>query len=491
MLLSKKDREQLLMNEWDIPRKAIVAAVASAFKTQLQRSNTVTNMNNLPKVQEAIESAGRKCKRALFRQKRPSRQANEMIQQHLAAQAQSARNRSKVYVSPRLRQNDAAEVSEQGAECKPSVAGNDSAYGSPQATRIRDTIPDHVHQGDIQVDEQHDRPRSPRYEDSLKPRRQRKSVMGATKDKRKSKSSRSFHDHESHSTSCESGLDFSDHKNTEAMPLRKLPSEKKSGKKSKKSMKNSSNHSRNRSRPKHNDEVKVAQTVAKVQQRIPQTSSTPASVSGQPVQVSDHTHTQILDLEMQQKASMGRTTKKQSMEPNVRINVTVLNCEESHSSTSCDWGLDLHDKDAMESNERRHEKRKTKRKKRKKSSHDGSRSISEHDRDQRAVVDDVQNRSEINSPVPKLKRNALQNEQHLASTVGKTQEQEQPLNPNVDIESIGSYRRKHQGPIRSDSGLDSGDAMTGKLPNCKRSQKRKKSSYREKKIDLVTRQLLD
>ena len=70
LLLSHTDREQLLMNEWEIPRREIVAAITSTVKSKTQRSTTVTNLNNLPKLQEAIESAGRKCKRALFFQKR-------------------------------------------------------------------------------------------------------------------------------------------------------------------------------------------------------------------------------------------------------------------------------------------------------------------------------------------------------------------------------------------------------------------------------------
>jgi hypothetical protein len=152
--------------------------------------------------------------------------------------------------------------------------------------------------------------------------------------------------------------------------------------------------------------------------------------------------------------------------------------EESHSSTSCDWGLDLGDDavvNATESGERLNEKKKMKRKKRKKSTQSGRRSASEHSRDQRGVVDDAQNRSEIHGR-PKLKRNNVwQNGQHSSSMMDTTQEQQ--MNASVDMDSIGSYRGEQSYSSRSDLGFDLDDAtMTertgaGKLPDHRRERR--------------------
>jgi hypothetical protein len=88
LLLSREEREYLLLDEWEVPRTEVTAAVRSTIKVKNQRRTTVTNLSKATKLEEVMESAGRKWKRALSFQKRPSVEAAAMIEQHLAAQAQ-------------------------------------------------------------------------------------------------------------------------------------------------------------------------------------------------------------------------------------------------------------------------------------------------------------------------------------------------------------------------------------------------------------------
>lgn len=88
LLLSREEREYLLLDEWEVPRTQITEAIRSTIRTKNQRRTTVTNLTKSPILDEVMESVGRKWKRALSFQKRPSIQAASLMEQHLAAQAQ-------------------------------------------------------------------------------------------------------------------------------------------------------------------------------------------------------------------------------------------------------------------------------------------------------------------------------------------------------------------------------------------------------------------
>ena len=88
MVLTREERENLLENVWNVPRSEICTAVRSTLKLKNQRRTTVTNLSSSTKFEEVLESAGRKCKRAISFQRRPSAQAAQLTKEHLAAEAQ-------------------------------------------------------------------------------------------------------------------------------------------------------------------------------------------------------------------------------------------------------------------------------------------------------------------------------------------------------------------------------------------------------------------
>lgn len=88
MVLTREERENLLENVWNVPRSEICTAVRSTLRLKNQRRTTVTNLSASTKFEEVLESAGRKCKRVISFQRRPSVKAAQLTKEHLAAEAQ-------------------------------------------------------------------------------------------------------------------------------------------------------------------------------------------------------------------------------------------------------------------------------------------------------------------------------------------------------------------------------------------------------------------
>ncbi|KAI2489260.1 hypothetical protein MHU86_25333 [Fragilaria crotonensis] len=88
LVLTREEREDLLENVWNVPRSEISRAVRSILRLKNQRRTTVTNLSTSTKLEEVIESAGRKCKRAFSFQRRPSVKAAQLTKEHMAAEAQ-------------------------------------------------------------------------------------------------------------------------------------------------------------------------------------------------------------------------------------------------------------------------------------------------------------------------------------------------------------------------------------------------------------------
>ena len=88
LVLTREEREDLLENVWNVPRSEISRAVRSILRLKNQRRTTVPNLSSSTKFEEAIQSAGRKCKRAVSFQRRPSIKAAQLAKEHMAAEAQ-------------------------------------------------------------------------------------------------------------------------------------------------------------------------------------------------------------------------------------------------------------------------------------------------------------------------------------------------------------------------------------------------------------------
>jgi hypothetical protein len=99
LILTREEREELLVNDWKIPLSDIAHAVRTTLKIKNQRRTTVTNLGKLTRLEEVMESAGRKCIRAFTLQRKPSTMAAMMIKQHFEAQAQRAKVLESVDVS--------------------------------------------------------------------------------------------------------------------------------------------------------------------------------------------------------------------------------------------------------------------------------------------------------------------------------------------------------------------------------------------------------
>jgi len=78
MVLPRKVRQDMLKREWDISQKEIAEAVRRNVKVKNQRKATVNNLDKATKMEEIMESAGRKFGRMLTFKKSVSKQVKEM-----------------------------------------------------------------------------------------------------------------------------------------------------------------------------------------------------------------------------------------------------------------------------------------------------------------------------------------------------------------------------------------------------------------------------
>lgn len=78
MVLPRKVRQDMLKREWDISQKEIAEAVRRNVKVKNQRKATVNNLDKATKMEEIMESAGRKFGRILTFKKSVSKQVLDM-----------------------------------------------------------------------------------------------------------------------------------------------------------------------------------------------------------------------------------------------------------------------------------------------------------------------------------------------------------------------------------------------------------------------------
>lgn len=88
MVMPREERQEILMDEWKVSQALIATAIRTNIKAKNQRRRTVNNLGKMTKLEEVMESAQRKMKRAVTLQRRPSLRVAEMTKMHLAAEAQ-------------------------------------------------------------------------------------------------------------------------------------------------------------------------------------------------------------------------------------------------------------------------------------------------------------------------------------------------------------------------------------------------------------------
>lgn len=81
MILPRGMREDMLRFEWNASRKEITESVRRNVRVKNQRRTTVNNLGKAMKFEEAMESASRKLKRFVKRQKKVSRQVQDLEDQ--------------------------------------------------------------------------------------------------------------------------------------------------------------------------------------------------------------------------------------------------------------------------------------------------------------------------------------------------------------------------------------------------------------------------
>ena len=78
MVLPRKVRQDMLKREWDVTQREIAESVRRNVKAKNQRKATVNNLDKATKMEEMMESAGRKVKRILTFQKPISKQVKDL-----------------------------------------------------------------------------------------------------------------------------------------------------------------------------------------------------------------------------------------------------------------------------------------------------------------------------------------------------------------------------------------------------------------------------
>ena len=78
MVLPRKVRQDMLRREWDVTQRQIADAVRRNIKTKNLRKATVNNLGKATRMEEIMESAQRKIKRAILFRKPTSAQVRDM-----------------------------------------------------------------------------------------------------------------------------------------------------------------------------------------------------------------------------------------------------------------------------------------------------------------------------------------------------------------------------------------------------------------------------
>lgn len=93
MVLPRDIRQSMLKKEWDVTQGQIAAAVRANIKIKNQRRSTVNNLGKADKIEEMMESAGKKVFRGLLMKKSSDREAEELLERRAKqARQQTKRN---------------------------------------------------------------------------------------------------------------------------------------------------------------------------------------------------------------------------------------------------------------------------------------------------------------------------------------------------------------------------------------------------------------
>lgn len=94
MVLPRDIRQSMLKKEWDVSQGQIAAAVRANIKVKNQRRSTVNNLGKATRMEEMMESAGKKVFGGLMFKKSTNRQVQELEQQ--VEDAQKLRSQAKL-----------------------------------------------------------------------------------------------------------------------------------------------------------------------------------------------------------------------------------------------------------------------------------------------------------------------------------------------------------------------------------------------------------
>ena len=96
LIVARRQRHDILAEDWQIPRSDIANAVRQNLKCKNQRRRTVNNLKT-EKMDEVLESARRKLRRTLLFQRRPSKQVDNMMKKA---------NQAAAFMAQLVRQSD-------------------------------------------------------------------------------------------------------------------------------------------------------------------------------------------------------------------------------------------------------------------------------------------------------------------------------------------------------------------------------------------------
>jgi len=99
MVLPREVRFKMLTQEWGVPRKDCANATRESLKVKNHRRQTVRNMGKVnPKMEEAMENAGKKFKRVLSFKKKTSTEVEQMMEEADKAASKLSAIAAKDYV---------------------------------------------------------------------------------------------------------------------------------------------------------------------------------------------------------------------------------------------------------------------------------------------------------------------------------------------------------------------------------------------------------
>jgi len=81
MVLPRDVRQQMLRKEWDVTQAQIASAVRSNIKAKNQRRATVNNLGKATRMEEMMESAGKKMMRGLLLKRSTTKEVEKLQEQ--------------------------------------------------------------------------------------------------------------------------------------------------------------------------------------------------------------------------------------------------------------------------------------------------------------------------------------------------------------------------------------------------------------------------